>query len=80
MITTEGLPYKTIAIYPRFSDVGAATFLLKNNGFTSDQISLLGREQENWQKNLEVEWGGIETAKDTLGGAVLGSNSCICPP
>ncbi len=70
---TEDFPYKTIAIYPKFSDVGAALLLLRKHGFIDDQISLLGREQENWQKNLETEWTGIQTAKDTLGGAAIGS-------
>lgn len=65
--------YKTIAIYPKFSDVGIAIASLKKNGFTDDQISLLGREQEHWQENLNLEWETLNTAKGALGGAALGS-------
>lgn len=42
--------YKTIAIYLKLTEVGVARALLKTNGFTDDQISLLGREQGNWQE------------------------------
>jgi len=44
--------YKTIAIHPNFADVGGAISLLKKEGFTNGQISLLGREQEHWQEKL----------------------------
>src|SRR5271165_1783154 len=44
--------YKIVGIYPNFADVGDAIFLLKNEGFTDDQISLLGREHEHWQEKL----------------------------
>lgn len=67
------LPYKTVAIYPDFSNVGAALAVLKKNGFNENQISLLGREQEHWQENLNLEWEAIKTAKGTLEGAALGS-------
>lgn len=65
--------YKTIAIYLNFTEVSAARALLKMNGFADGQISLLGREQENWQNNLKIEWDEHSTAKGTLGGAALGS-------
>lgn len=65
--------YKTVAIYPNFSDVGAAVILLKKNGFTEDKISLLGREQEHWQESLKFEWEALHTAKGSLEGAALGS-------
>lgn len=43
--------YKTIAIYSDFADAGSALALSKKEGFSADQISLLGREQEHWQEN-----------------------------
>jgi hypothetical protein len=68
-----GFLYKTIAICPNFSDVGVAMTLLNKEGFTNDQISLLGREQEHWQEELGHEWDALKTAKGTLEGAALGS-------
>ena len=69
-----GVPrYKTIAIYPNFADVRSAISLLNKAGFTNDQISLLGREQEHWQEKLGQEWDALDTAKGVLEGAALGS-------
>jgi hypothetical protein len=65
--------YKTIAIYPAFADVGNALALLKNEGFTEGQISLLGREQDHWQERLNVKWEALHTAKGALEGAALGA-------
>ena len=64
---------KIVAIYPNFADVGDAVFLLKNEGFTDDQISLLGREQEHWQEKLGNEWEAHNTAKFALTGGALGA-------
>jgi uncharacterized protein YjbJ (UPF0337 family) len=64
---------KIVAIYPNFADVGDAIFLLKNEGFTDDQISLLGREQEHWQEKLGNEWEAHKTAKLALAGGALGA-------
>ena len=64
---------KIVAIYPNFADVGDAIFLLKNEGFTDDQISLLGREQEHWQENLGNAWEAHKTAKFALAGGALGA-------
>lgn len=72
-IPHEHFQYKTIAIYPDFSGAGAALSTLRSNGFTDNQISLLGREQENWEENLKLEWAAQETAKGALTGAALGS-------
>lgn len=72
-IPHEHFQYKTIAIYPDFSGAGTALSTLRSNGFTDNQISLLGREQENWEENLKLEWASQETAKSALGGAALGS-------
>jgi hypothetical protein len=47
--------------------------LLKKEGFTNDQISLLGREQEHWQENLEQEWNALDATKGVLEGAASGS-------
>ena len=66
-------PLKVIAIYPNFADVGDAIFLLKNKGFTDNQISLLGREQEHWQEKLGKEWEAHKTAKSALAGGALGA-------
>lgn len=68
-----GFLYKTIAIYPDFADVGNALALLNNDGFTNDQISLLGREQDDWQERLGAKWKTLHTAKGALGGAALGA-------
>src|SRR5450631_1362075 len=65
--------FKIVAIYPNFADVGDAIFLLKNEGFTDDQISLLGREQEHWQEKLGNEWEAHKTAKFALAGGALGA-------
>ena len=64
---------KIVAIYPDFADVGDAISLLKNEGFTDDQISLLGREQEHWQEKLGGAWDTHKTAKFTLAGGALGA-------
>ena len=66
-------PNKTIAIYPNFADVGDAFLLLNKEGFTNDQISLLGREQELWQQQLGQEWETLKTTKGVLEGAALGA-------
>jgi hypothetical protein len=68
-----GGPYKTIAIYPNFADVGDAFLLLNKEGFTNDQISLLGREQEHWQEKLGHEWETLKTAKGAREGVALGA-------
>lgn len=47
--------------------------ILNNEGFANDQISLLGREQEHWQENLEYEWSVLKTAKSAFFGAALGA-------
>src|SRR5450759_2532214 len=73
MPVMDGFVYKTIAIYPDFADVGGAFILLNKEGFTNDQISLLGREQEHWQEKLGHEWETLKTAKGALEGAALGA-------
>ena len=65
--------YRIVAIYPNFADVRDAIFLLKNEGFTDDQISLLGREQEHWQEKLGDEWKAHKSAKGALVGGALGA-------
>jgi hypothetical protein len=68
-----GFAYQTIAIYPDFADVGDAFLLLNKAGFTNDQISLLGREQEHWQEKLGHDWETLKTTKGVLEGAALGA-------
>lgn len=65
--------YRIVAIYPNFTDVEDAIFLLKNEGFTDDQISLLGREQEHWQEKLGNEWEAHKSTKGALAGGALGA-------
>jgi hypothetical protein len=69
----DGFLFKTIAIYPHFADVGDALLQLNNAGFTMEQISLLGQEQEHWQENLGREWDTFSKTKKVLGGAALGA-------
>lgn len=64
---------KIVAIYPNFADVGDAIFLLRNEGFTDDKVSVLGREQEHWQEKLGKEWEANRTAKFALAGGALGA-------
>jgi len=64
--------YRTIAIFPDLASVADAITLLNKEGFDSEQISLLGREQENWREKLDVEWQMLHTAKGAAGGAALG--------
>ncbi len=68
-----GFLYKTIAIYPEFADVTDAILLLKNEGFSDDQISLLGQEQAHWQETTGHEWERRKTAKGALEGAAMGA-------
>lgn len=68
-----GFLYKTIAICPKFADVVSNLALLNEAGFTNDQISVLGREQEHWQENIKEEWDAVKTANGALGCAALGS-------
>jgi uncharacterized protein YjbJ (UPF0337 family) len=65
--------YKIVAIYPNFSDVVEALDVLKNEGFTDEHISLLGREQEHWQEQLGKEWEAHKSAKGALIGGALGA-------
>jgi hypothetical protein len=73
MPLSGGFLHKTIAVYPAFADVTDALFLLKNEGFTDDQISLLGREQPHWQDMIGHEWEKRKTAKGALEGAAMGA-------
>src|SRR5450759_2389250 len=75
MPVMDGFVYKTIAIYPDFADVGGAFILLNKEGFTNDQISLLGREQEHWQEKLGHEWETLKTAKGAMEGVALGASA-----
>ena len=68
----QTFPFRTIAIYPDLAGVADAITLLNKEGFDSDQISLLGREQENWQEKLNADWQMIHTAKGAAVGAGLG--------
>jgi len=65
--------YKVVGIYPKFADVADAIHLLKTEGFSEDQISVLGREQEHWQEKLGQEWESNKAAKGALVGGALGA-------
>jgi uncharacterized protein YjbJ (UPF0337 family) len=69
----QDFPYRVVAIYPNFADVGDALLLLKEEGFTDGQISMLGREQEHWQEKLGDEWEAHKYAKGALLGGALGA-------
>jgi len=69
----ERICYKTIAIYPNFSDIGNAFALLINAGFTSNKISLLGREQEHWKARLRTKWETLNTETGALEGTAVGA-------
>ena len=73
MPVMDGFVYKTIAIYPDFADVGGAILLLNSEGFTNEQISLLGQEQERWQEKLGHEWETLKVTKGAAEGAALGA-------
>ena len=64
--------YKIVGIYPNFADVGEVMLRLKNEGFTNDQISLLGQEQDHWQE-LGDEWEAHDSVKGALTGGALGA-------
>jgi hypothetical protein len=68
----QQFPYRTIATYSDLASVADAVTLLNKEGFTPDQISLLGREQDNWREKLETDWKMAHTAKGTAVGAALG--------
>jgi hypothetical protein len=55
--------------------VGDAFLLLNKEGFTNDQISLLGREQEHSQEKLGHEWETLKTAKGAMEGVALGASA-----
>lgn len=64
--------FRTVSIYSSPVDVAAAITLLNDHGFSPDQISLLGREQEGWQEKLHLDWELAHTAKGAAVGAGLG--------
>lgn len=68
----QTFPFRTIAIYSDLAAVADAITLLNKEGFAGEQISLLGREQENWQEKLESNWKMTHAAKGTAVGAALG--------
>ncbi|MGA2191421.1 MAG: hypothetical protein ABSH33_23135 [Steroidobacteraceae bacterium] len=68
-----GACHTTIAIYPNFTDVGDALLVLDREGFTSDRITLLGREQERRLEKFGHEWGTLKITKNALEGAALGA-------
>jgi len=69
----EGFSYRVIAICPNFADVGNVLLALQREGFASERVSLLGREQEHWQEHLGREWEANKTAKGALVGGALGA-------
>ena len=64
--------YRTIAIYSDPADVASAIALLNKEGFSPDQISLLGREQDGWKEKLELDWKMKHTAIGAAEGVALG--------
>jgi len=64
--------FRTIAVYSAPASVAYAITLLNQEGFSPEQISLLGREQDGWKEKLELEWQVVHTAKGVAVGAALG--------
>lgn len=69
----QTFPFRTVAIYPDLAGAAEAIALLNKEGFASEQISLLGREQDNWREKLELNWKMAHAAKGSAVGAALGS-------
>jgi hypothetical protein len=65
--------YKSIAIYPDLSGVAATLTQLEAAGFGTDQISLLGRQSEHINENLELERDTYKAVEGTVVGAALGT-------
>jgi len=65
--------YKTIAVYPDISGVAATLTQLEAAGFGTDQISLLGRQSEHINENLELERDTYKAVEGTVVGAALGT-------
>lgn len=65
--------YKSIAIYPGLSGVAATLTQLEAAGFGADQISLLGRQSEHINENLELEHDTYKAVEGTVMGAALGT-------
>lgn len=65
-------PFRTVAFYSDLSAAADAITLLNEEGFEPDQVSLLGREQENWREKLDAYWKMKHTAKGSAVGAAVG--------
>ena len=65
--------YKTIAVYPDLSGIAATLNQLEAAGFGTDQISLLGRQSEHINENLELERDTYKAVEGTVVGAALGT-------
>jgi len=65
--------YKSIAIYPDLSGVTATLTRVEAAGFGMDQISLLGRQSEHINENLELEHDTYKAVEGTVMGAALGT-------
>lgn len=65
--------YKTIAVYPDLAGIAATLTQLEAAGFGTDQISLLGRQSEHINENLELERDTYKAVEGTVVGAALGT-------
>lgn len=65
--------YKSIAIYPDLPTVAATLTQVEAAGFGADQISLLGRQDEHINENLELERGTYKAVEGSVVGAMLGT-------
>jgi len=63
--------YEVIATYPGPADLAKAIRLLNKEGHSQDQISILAREQDNWQEKLKHELENLEDSNATSESTVV---------
>lgn len=65
--------YRSIAVYPDLPAVAASLTELEATGFAADQISLLGRQDEHLNENLQLERATYKAVEGSVVGAALGT-------
>jgi hypothetical protein len=69
--TAHNFQYETIAIYPNPAELAKALKLLNREGYNRDQISILGREQPNWDEKLKKDLGDLNDPDATTESGTL---------
>ncbi|MES1982547.1 MAG: hypothetical protein V4443_08720 [Pseudomonadota bacterium] len=67
----NAFPYETIAIYPNPAELAKALKLLNKEGYTKDQLSILGREQQDWNEKLKKDLGSLDNSDATTESGTL---------